>query len=135
MKKEFDFQGICILSLEKQAKQGRRRPGFCAGAGAPLCAIGVKDLNRTWARSSNASKRMPQIERSSSGFRFAGAALNSLGRISLPLKTPRRALPIFIALDATQADMPALLGLNALGEHSLCADAAANRLAKRVALN
>ena len=130
--KEIDCAKVFAAQLKKvRPKQSKGRPGFCADPGASSSVIGVKELNRIWAI---AGKRASNMERSSGRFRFASASFNSLGRAQLPLQTPRHALPMQVALGVAPADMPALLGLGALDEHSLHRDAVANRLAKRAAL-
>lgn len=134
MKPEEDFSSICASDLRKIAKQRRARPGFCADAGTAPPVIGVKELNRLWPNEAKTTQRLPRLDKPNSRFRFADAACNSLGRIQLPLRAPRRVLPILAALGVAPADAPASLGLDALDEYSLYPGAVMNRLVKRAAL-
>lgn len=69
---------------------------------------------------------------SNNRFRFADAVYESLGRTSLPLRTPPGIPAIMVEMDVVNADIPALLGMDLLDKESLTPCTVSNRLAKRV---
>ena len=72
-----------------------------------------------------------KIKPSRNRLRFADAVYESLGSVSIPLKTPAGTPKILVELDIVQADVPALLGLDILDKESLTPCTVSNRLYKR----
>ena len=64
-------------------------------------------------------------------FLFAEVVFRSQGTVELPLATPPVHVPIFVAIDIVDADIPALPGLDVLDGESLFAEAATSRLINR----
>ena len=77
---------------------------------------------------------MKKLGKSSRRFRFGDSVFQSLGRISLPLTTPSGIPDKYVQMDVVSADVPALVGLDFLDNHSLMVDTVTNRLTKRVIL-
>ena len=103
-------------------------PSFCIDTGAPLSVIGLKELRRVF---SGIGKRLKGLRPSHRRFKFADAAYGSLGCIDLPLATPSGINTIYVSTDVVAADVPALLGLSTLDQHSLLVDTVMNKLSKR----
>lgn len=72
------------------------------------------------------------IRRSRDRLRFADATYDSLGTISIPLRTTPGVPPILVKMDIVHADIPALLGLDVFDKESITPCVVSNRLRKRV---
>ena len=86
---------------KKRQIQFEERPGFCIDTGASLSVIGIKELHRVWSRM---KRRLPELKKSNSRFRFADASFKSLGRAKLPLQTLKHVFPILVVLEVVPAD-------------------------------
>lgn len=106
----------------------RRSIRFCCDTGAPKSVVGRKELNRILNALGLHERR---IFPSRKKFRFAYAVYNSLGRISIFLRTCPGVSKIFVELDIVDADIPALLGMDDLDNESLTPCTFSNRLIKR----
>ena len=118
------------LSRLKDAKLMKRPlPAFCVDIGAPKSIFGRKELNRIFVSQGISLK---PLLGSRNRFRFADATFKSIGRVKIPLATLPGIPAIPVTMDVVDADIPALLGLDALDKEFLVADTVANRLTKRV---
>ena len=106
----------------------QRPSGFCADIGSPKCVIGRKECNRICTKFGIHERH---IKPSNERFSFADHSYPSLGKVSIPPKTPIRAPKIIVVLDMVEADIPPLLGMDLLDREELCADTTVNHLAKR----
>ena len=102
-------------------------PGFCVDTGAPVSVVGLQELRCIFRR---AGAKPKPLRKSFKRFRFADSTFQSLGLIDLPLATPNGIPPIYITMDVVAANVPALLGLDVLDEHSLTPNTVSNELVK-----
>ena len=127
--KDVDCSSIFAADLRKEYRSSHPL-GFCVDIGAPKSVAGKREINRLLATLGNHHR---QIRPSSNRFRFGDETFESLGKISLPLATPRGAPRILVDFDIVQADVPALLGMDVLDREELVADTVFHRLAHRAA--
>lgn len=76
-------------------------------------------------------QKRPKIRPSSKSLLFTDTTIQSIGRVEIPLATPRGARSIVVSLDVVAADVRALRGLDVLNHNNITADTVLNRLAKR----
>lgn len=126
--KKYDITDIFLANLAKH-KECPRRPGFCCDIGAPKSVVGRKELRRILK---HFSPHHRGIMRSRSRFRLADSVVESLGHISIPLRTPTGVPTIMVELDVVEADIPALLGIYILDKESLSVCTVLNRLVKKL---
>lgn len=99
--------------------------------GAPRSVFGLKEARRIF----NRIGRSLQLRPSSRSFRFADSLYESLGVVKMPLETPPGIPSISVPLDVISADVPALLGLDVMDNHSLTPCTVSNRLIRRKVLD
>lgn len=109
-----------------------RPVGFCVDIGAPRSVVGELELTRLLK---HLGRRRGTLRNSKNSFRFADAVYESLGTIFIPLRTPRHVKAIPVELDVVTANVPALLGLDAMDGHCLTPCTVSNTLVKRVVKN
>lgn len=77
-------------------------------------------------------RRTKKLKPSMNSFHFADTVFESVGTIVLPPRTPHRGETILFEMDVVDADVPALLRMDAMNEHSLNPCLVTNTLVKRV---
>lgn len=125
-----DYTEICTTSLSKHIGKGGR-PGFCVENRAPGSVVGLKESRRIFNRSGRSLKFSP----SNRSFRFADSLYESLGLVTIPLETPPGIPTIGVSLDVISADVPELLGMDVMDNHSLTPCTMSNRLIRRKVLD
>lgn len=83
----------------------------------------------------NLGRKRRRLKHSVNSFRFAETLYQLLSTITLPLKTPGDKEPIVVELDVVKANVPALLGLDAMDTNSLIPCILTNTLVKCVIEN
>ena len=121
---------ICTTSLSKQAAKGSR-PGFCVDIGVPRSVIGLKEARRIYGRTG--FRRQPRL--SNRKLCFADSVFESLGTVMIPLETQPAIPTIKVVLDVISADIPALLGMDVMGENSLTPCAVSKKFIKRTVVD
>lgn len=106
--------------------------GFCVDIGAPRSVVGTHELSRLLR---HLGRQRGLLKPSINSFRFADTVYESLGTVVLPLSTPRHVRTIQVELDVVSANVPALLGLDAMDAHSVTPCTVTNSLVKRVMVN
>ena len=124
------FNMECATTLINDSKVSSRPLGFCADIGAPRSVVGMKELHHIFAETHLTSRQ----RKSNHSFRFGNSVHQSLGIITLPLKTPDMMKDILVDLDIVSADIPALLGLDAMDRESLTPCTVSNTLIKKAKL-
>lgn len=108
----------------------RMRPFvFYIDIGATLSFIGRRDLNLIL---NFASMHHRSVRPSQNRFRFANAVYDFLRKISVPLMTPLGIPKVRLDEDIVAADVPVLLGMDAMDKKSRTPCTLAYRLAKRI---
>lgn len=77
-------------------------------------------------------RRKEKLKPSTNSFRFVDTVFESLGTTVLPAGNPRHVGTIFLEIGAVDANVLALLGLDAMDKHSLTPCIVTNTLVKRI---
>lgn len=108
------------------------RPSFSVGTEALTFLVAVKEVRHVFTE---LGRRVRPFKLGQKRFWNADSPFDSLGKIDLPLATPRGIPTFFVKVDFVAADVPALLSLDICDEYALFADTVTNKLIKRDVLH
>lgn len=106
--------------------------GFCIDIGTPRSVIGKQELSRLLHYLGGRGRK---LRPSMNSFRFVDTVYESLGTTVFPLRTTSHVDTILVKIDVVGTNVPALLGLDAMDEHSLTPCIVTNMLVQRVVKN
>ena len=124
-----DFLSIFAADIRKECRYSHSL-SFCVDIGDPKYVAGKREINLLLAILGNNRRQTPS---SSNGFRFRDDTLESLGKIHLPLETPKGAPFVLVDLGIVQVDVPALLVMDILEGEERVADKVALSIAHHAA--